>query len=70
MITFTGTTVQIAETGESMKVKDPKVRDFFKKCIDHETKESNMAQNRGVEEGIRIGINKVKVRIINAMKGV
>ena len=70
MISFMGTKVIIVETGETITVRDPKVREFISKIVQHEEKERKIPTYRKYNEGVRAGIDQCKERITNALRGI
>ena len=69
MITFTGNTICIEETGETCKVTTVRVLDFIKKIVDNEARGAVKDTSRGYDKGFRDGIRKATKRVEMAMKG-
>ena len=70
MITQTGTTIEIVETGERMIVKDPAIREFMFKIENAERSGASALIAKDYDRGKRDGINTMKDRIHNAMRGI
>lgn len=70
MVTFTGRTVMIEETNESCKVQSVRVLEFIKKVVEHYENDAKHHAHKRYDQGVRDGVEKCKIRVCNALKGI